>query len=281
MRIGRKILQGLAAIVLALTVLSAEAAPSTGYFIYDEAGYLIGEYDTNGNAVQEHIYLGDRPVAVVQGGSVNYVTTDQLNTPRVVTDSSQTVEWSWVSDPFGNGQPTGSLTYNLRLPGQYSDAETGHDYNYFRDYDSTIGRYVEGDPTGIDGGMNIYVYANSDPLRIIDPSGLAPKPGSIRTVPCSADESAACQSTCAASGKTMESCRSVEQWRIRRIKQTDLGWVATVYGWKKINVSCSCNEPHHPMFCSAHPAVCTLMAVALGIGLCVAPEAAPILIPAL
>lgn len=171
MRIRHKILQGLVAIVLASAAFSAEATPSTGYFIYDEAGHLIGEYDASGNAVQEHIYLGDRPVAVVQGGSVNYVTTDQLNTPRVVTDSSATVEWSWTSDPFGNGQPTGSLTYNLRFPGQYFDAETGHNYNYFRDYDPGTGRYDESDPIGLAAGLNTYAYADDNPFAIEDPTG--------------------------------------------------------------------------------------------------------------
>jgi RHS repeat-associated protein len=31
------------------------------------------------------------------------------------------------------------------LPGQYYDAETGTDYNYFRDYDPIIGRYEQSD----------------------------------------------------------------------------------------------------------------------------------------
>lgn len=108
MRTNHKILQTLAAIMLLSAAVSAQAAPSTGYFIYDESGHLIGEYDQNGNMVQEHIYLNDRPVAVATTSGMNYVTTDQLGTPRAVTDATGTVEWSWTSDPFGNGQPTGS-----------------------------------------------------------------------------------------------------------------------------------------------------------------------------
>lgn len=38
--------------------------------------------------------------------------------------------------------PRSSL-YNLQFPGQYYDAETGHNYNYFRDYDPAIGRYTK------------------------------------------------------------------------------------------------------------------------------------------
>ena len=135
----------LATFILIVVAPSVQATQPTSYFIYDESGHVIGEYDSSGNPIQEHVYLGDRPVAVVQGGSstggtVDYVTTDQLNTPRAITDSSQAVVWSWSSDPFGNGNPTGSLTYDLRFPGQQYDSETGHNYNYFRDYDASIGR---------------------------------------------------------------------------------------------------------------------------------------------
>lgn len=35
-------------------------------FVYDEAGRLIGEYDTTGRALQETIWLGDLPVAVLK-----------------------------------------------------------------------------------------------------------------------------------------------------------------------------------------------------------------------
>lgn len=47
-------------------------------------------------------------------------------------------------------------------------------YNYFRDYSPEIGRYVESDPIGLDGGLNTYLYAYADPIRRIDPFGLAP-----------------------------------------------------------------------------------------------------------
>lgn len=91
----------------------------------------------------------------------------------MVTDLSQAVVWQTEQTPFGEvTQATGTLAQPLRFPGQYADPETGYSYNYFRDYDPSVGRYVQSDPIGLRGGLNSYVYANLDPNKNIDPNGL-------------------------------------------------------------------------------------------------------------
>ena len=152
-------------------------------YAYDEQGHLIGEYDAYGAPIQETVYLGDTPVAVLGGTTpapvVYPIYTDHLNTSRVITDQTNKVIWNWTSDPFGttpvNEDPDGDgvkFTYNLRFPGQYYDRETGLHYNYFRDYDPRIGRYVESDPIGLDGGINTYTYTNNNPIKYSDSRGL-------------------------------------------------------------------------------------------------------------
>ena len=108
-----------------------------------------------------------------------FISPDQLNTPRAVTDNTGKLIWSWVGEPFGsmppNQDPDGdgqTFTLNLRFPGQYFDQETGLHYNYFRDYDPSTGRYIESDPVGLGGGINTYAYVAGNAIALADPLGL-------------------------------------------------------------------------------------------------------------
>jgi RHS repeat-associated protein len=156
--------------------------------MYDEAGHLLGEYSSTGALIQETVWMGDVPVATLRpNGStgcasticVFYVHTDQLNAPRKITQpSSNSLVWRWDTDPFGTAAPNqnpaglGTFVYNLSFPGQYYQAETGLNYNYFRDYDPATGRYIESDPIGLAGGSwSTYAYADGNSISNIDASG--------------------------------------------------------------------------------------------------------------
>ena len=60
----------------------------------------------------------------------------------------------------------------LRRPGQFYDDESGLYYNFHRYYFPEIGRYISADPTGLDGGINLYAYVGGNPINAIDPEGL-------------------------------------------------------------------------------------------------------------
>jgi len=104
---------------------------------------------------------------------------DHLNTPRAIYNDQQQLAWRWdQQEPFGsspaNENPSGLGTFEfpLRFPGQYADKKTNLAYNYFRDFDAGLGRYVQSDPIGMRGGLNTYLYSNARPTTESDPDGL-------------------------------------------------------------------------------------------------------------
>jgi RHS repeat-associated protein len=68
--------------------------------------------------------------------------------------------------------PTWSSTIPDRQPASSRRARAKFNYNYFRDYDPSIGRYVESDPTGLRAGLNTYAYVAQNPLARKDVYGL-------------------------------------------------------------------------------------------------------------
>jgi RHS repeat-associated protein len=170
--------------------VSKSGPGGTTYFVYDEQGRLVGEYDGTGAVRQELAYLGDTPVASLRPaaeGSVDIfpIYSDHLNTPRFITDAENRTVWEWPLDTFGAGAANenpsglGVFSFNLRFPGQYFDPETGLHYNYFRDYDPSVGRYVESDPIGLLGGLNGYRYSKDSPVVVIDRLGLMGSRGNL------------------------------------------------------------------------------------------------------
>jgi RHS repeat-associated protein len=172
----------------------AAVANGTGaaLYVHDEAGRLLGEYDANGIPLYEVVYAGGMPVALItqsrsgSGASLNVQTAlfnvyaDHLGAPRVVTRATDdAIVWRWDrAEPFGASMPDqnpgglGPFVFNLRFPGQVFDPESGYFHNLNRDYDPSLGRYLQSDPIGLAGGVNPYAYAAANPVSMIDPDGL-------------------------------------------------------------------------------------------------------------
>jgi RHS repeat-associated protein len=148
-------------------------------FVYDRAGHLLAENNgATGAAQTEYLWLDDMPLALVTGGNLDFIHADHLNTPQKATDASQNLAWDTVPRPFGQTeQQTFPSVTNMRMPGQYFDVDTGLAQNWFRDYDASIGRYIESDPIGLEGGNNTYAYTFDNPLLWRDPTGLDVKDG--------------------------------------------------------------------------------------------------------
>ena len=161
-------------------VYSQGRRPTITYFLYS-GSTLVAEADESGEITAQYQYLEDhRPVLMLQGKQAFVIHTDHLGTPRVVSDEQGEIRWQASYTPFGKAIITQSdVNLPLRFPGQYADAESGTHYNYLRDYDPELGRYLRSDPIGLGGGLNTYAYVAGNPLGAIDPLGLQAQPAVV------------------------------------------------------------------------------------------------------
>ena len=173
------------------------------YFHYYDEG-LIGEYDATGTELKTYGYKPGSnwttdPLYLKEGGQIYFYHNDHLGIPQKLTAKNGAVVWSAKYTAFGKAEIDNSsiIKSNLRFSGQYEDEETGLHYNHWRYYDPEIGRYIRTDPIGLNGGTNLYVYANNNPMKFIDPNGKWP-------VCCPAERSQ-CEMRCAAFGG-VQSC---------------------------------------------------------------------------
>src|SRR5690554_5853422 len=162
--------------------LSKSNATGTTYFLYNQNG-LAAEYDANGNLKTEYHFApeagwGMQPMFTRQNGQYFYYQLDYRNAPVRIIDAGGNIHWQADYDDFGNAtisKPDYSqVTNNLRLPGQYADAESGYYYNLNRYYAPELGRYLTEDPIGLEGGINLYSYVNQSPFDYVDPTGENP-----------------------------------------------------------------------------------------------------------
>ena len=100
---------------------------------------------------QEHRPIWQADLAAGQSlkeASYHYLVTDHLGAPVLALNKAGEATWKARYEAFGKARIDNASTaqINLRLPGQYFDAETGLHQNWNRDYAPGIGRYVQADP---------------------------------------------------------------------------------------------------------------------------------------
>jgi len=148
----------------------------TYHLLYDFDGNLIEESYINLTFLKEYLYNGSNRLAMVDvpRSKIYYYGNDQLGTPEILTDSTNTVVWEAIYKPFGEAEVNAHSTVvnNFRFPGQYYDQETGLHYNYHRYYDPSTGRYLTPDPIGQLGNFNLFTYSNNNPVNLSDIFGL-------------------------------------------------------------------------------------------------------------
>jgi RHS repeat-associated protein len=154
----------------------------THRFVYDPDGRVLGEYGASASdVIAETIWMspevaandneplggddgvgGYAPLAVATGSGSSAALTwlhgNHLGVPIAFTDTS--------------GTATSPPSYSLPgFPGQMKTLSEIY-YNRYRDYDSSLGRYVQADPLGLGGGSNPYLYAKRKSAEVYGSLGV-------------------------------------------------------------------------------------------------------------
>ncbi|MCK4761896.1 MAG: RHS repeat-associated core domain-containing protein, partial [Candidatus Aminicenantes bacterium] len=113
------------------------------------------------------------PFNIDKTGWYSYVK-DQVGTVyKVVSLGNKQIIDNRTYDTFGNlVNQTGSSKGNLGFQSKYYDHESGLYYFYNRYYNPTNGRFINEDPIGFWGGINMFRFERNDPINRIDPYGL-------------------------------------------------------------------------------------------------------------
>jgi len=170
------------------TVVSGEvtgfSAVKTKKFVY-LGGSVIRQLDYNDNVEMEYIRgldLGGGIGGIIyQKKSSDYYYYHYNHKGDVValTDANGNLAAYYEYDAWGNTM-TQAEASGVENPYKYStkewDEKSGLYYFGARYYSPEIGRWTQRDPAGIVDGLNIYLYANNEPVSEWDPWGLRVSP---------------------------------------------------------------------------------------------------------
>lgn len=213
----------------------------TTIWLYDGAN-IVNELNGAG-AVQATYTQGsgvDEPLAMLRAAITDYYEADGLGSVTSLSDFSGAIAETYTYDSYGKLTAAGATLNNpFRYTGREWDADAGLYYYRARYLDAAAGRFVNEDPISLLGGLNLFRYVDNQPTIFNDPSGLMKPvpPNKRKNRDCRPDEEGKCITQCESEGKTMQSCKISQTFRLI---STHNGYGK--YEWKDGPMSCSCNE---------------------------------------
>jgi RHS repeat-associated protein len=143
-------------------------------YVIDGANRLIGKKIAD-TLVKDYLYKDSlNPVAELDGSNNVIIIADHLGSPRIVVNvSTGEIAQKMDYDTLGNVIEDSNPGFQpFGFAGGLYDPDTDLVRFGARDYDPETGRWTAKDPVLFAGGStNLYVYANDDPVNLVDPDG--------------------------------------------------------------------------------------------------------------
>jgi RHS repeat-associated protein len=143
-------------------------------FLYD-GDALVAEYDSSGNLINRYVHgsnaAADDPLVWYVGsgtGTKRYLHADHLGSIVAMTNTSGAPSINTYDE---YGIPGTNNAGRFQYTGQAWLPELGMYHYKARVYSPTLGRFLQTDPIGYVGGINLYEYVQDDPIDRIDPTG--------------------------------------------------------------------------------------------------------------
>lgn len=151
----------------------------TDYY-YTLDGILLFENGGSAGSARYFIYAEGYLVAMVTAENKTFFYhSDKTGNIICITDSEGNVVASYSYDPFGLviGRSEMNISNNFTYGGAFGIIDEGNGLYFMvnRYYDAMTGRFLQRDPVGIEGGLNLYRYVSNNPVVAVDPDGLGPK----------------------------------------------------------------------------------------------------------
>ena len=159
--------------------LRSEKTGATGnkFFAYNGLAPVV-ETSNNSSLTALNTFGPAGLISRNSGGVSTFYTPDERGNVAQRLDTSGAVKSSDLYNAYGkrlSGGGAGGDPYGFGgMAAYYTDGETGLSLLGQRFYDPSVSRFLTRDPIGSAGGMNLYRYADNNPVNFMDPLGLDP-----------------------------------------------------------------------------------------------------------